>query len=726
MSISYNTSLVCFSLAIILRIISQGFEVEKIDKKERVEMNKKKHSKYRFVLRMMKVLFVFVLISSGMLSVPKVSAAAGRGTDFVILPEETTTFSPMRLMVRTLPKDGDRDTGLEWFRVPVSQDESYATETAFDEKYSTTAAADKASINGTNKSTSQVCYIDDLDNYGGDNKISQNGEYWVKTTFRDAETGQEFPIIHSIDLSSIFTQSVIERDGMDGQTGSELYPAEAVRTSGTNQDYITNQVGVALDLNGEVLASTVNGEEKVMNNPAGTFAELPVQPRILAPQYGIPDNINVPVNGTDLGTASFSYVSGQEVGDSVVSFHIEDNKWDKPEPVEGATVMIDGQNYLTDKDGNTEGISLKAPASYNYTVTGASSIPTSGTVYFTAEGQSINEEVTLQLTGPSISMVHGYVIDENGFPVPGATVSTPIDGYEVTTDDNGFYVLLQVKTGMADVKVSKSGFVSQQVPVATAAGTSVEQNFTLASGTDKAYTLSGIVADTTGTAVAGATVSAGGEVTTTDMYGAYSLGLIESGMVTVETSKPGYTTRVETVNVTQDMSYNIQLDKYTAVSFNVYDKYGAPAEGASVHINEQTYTTNKNGMTEAVPVAENGTYSYTVTKEGYKDATGVLYVTSEQEVIYEYVILEPLPITPVAEEAEISFNVRDNQGVPVQGATVEVNGQTVQTNEFGNTEAITIAKNSTYPYTITKEGYMNTTGVTYSTGVQYVYIRPSW
>ncbi len=684
-------------------------------------MYKQKNSRYKLAKQMMKLLLILTLVTSGMMSVPTANAAASEGTDFAFIkPSSTPDFDGATpLIVKTLPKGGDVDTGLEWFRVPVSGDESYADVAAFDAKYSTTPAADKAEMNGTNESTPQAFYLED----GLSNQIGRNGEYWVKVTFKEEATGEEFPVIHSVDVNSLFTQSVVQRDGKDGQTGTELYAAESVRTTGTNEDYITNKVGLAFDMNGEILASTSNGQDSVKNTPQGTYATLAVQPRMLTPEYGIPASVDVPVNSTDLGTVSFTYEPNQQVGNSEVSFHIADNT---SKPVQGANINIDGKNYLTDASGNSEAITLKAPGRYVFTVTGDGYIATSGVVYFTGEGQSVIEEAVLEASDPGVSTVYGYVVDENGFPLPGATVSTPINNYKVTTDDNGFYVLPGASdpTVMTDVKVSKDGFVSQQVSVVTASGVNAKQNFTLVKGANQGYTISGTVTDLSGTPVGGATVSAGGKGTTTDVHGDYTLGLLAPGEVTVEASKPGYTTSVETINVTQDMEYNIQLAKLqqTTVSFQVWDsEKEIPVEGATVAFNGQTYITNADGITEDASVSGYGEFPYTVSKDGYEDVTGFIYLDGGQEFVNESVYLRPIP-TPVSDvDTTVSFVVRDDQGTEVEGAAVEFSGQTYTTNADGIAE-ITVTEDGWQSYSITKDGFAETSGEIYvADGEEFVF-----
>jgi HSP20 family molecular chaperone IbpA len=117
------------------------------------------------------------------------------------------------------------------------------------------------------------------------------------------------------------------------------------------------------------------------------------------------------------------------------------------------------------------------------------------------------------------------------------------------------------------------------------------------------------------------------------------------------------------------------------VTFNVN------VTGATVTLNGTTNPAGNYIFTGIAP----GTYSYTVSKTGYNDATGSVTVSSQD-------VTESVTLT--APTYKVTFSVN------VTGATVTLNGTT---NSAGNYIFTGIAP-GTYSYTISKTGYNDATG----------------
>lgn len=64
-------------------------------------------------------------------------------------------------------------------------------------------------------------------------------------------------------------------------------------------------------------------------------------------------------------------------------------------------------------------------------------------------------------SGPTPGTLAGYVRDNNGNPLPSAVVQTGDGNYSDTTDNNGFFQILDVEPGMYELTASANGYVGQ-------------------------------------------------------------------------------------------------------------------------------------------------------------------------------------------------------------------------------------------------------------------------
>ena len=161
-------------------------------------------------------------------------------------------------------------------------------------------------------------------------------------------------------------------------------------------------------------------------------------------------------------------------------------------------------------------------------------------------------------------------------------------------------------------------------------------------GTDEAETaaIEFTVTDNDG-AVAGATVSVGDVTGTTDAEGKATLELPE-GEASYTVSKSGYEDATGTVTVTAEnisgtthegvsvtMTKTVVPADKAAVEFTVTDSEGAIA-GATITIGDESKTTDAEG--KATFNLSEGETSYTVSMDGYEDATGTPPTTTTAAV----------------------------------------------------------------------------------------------
>ncbi len=146
-------------------------------------------------------------------------------------------------------------------------------------------------------------------------------------------------------------------------------------------------------------------------------------------------------------------------------------------------------------------------------------------------------------TTTSAGMITGTVTGSGG-TVAGAAVS--YSGGSATTGSNGGYTLSNVPAGTVSVTASATGYQSSTQSVTVTANATTSQNFTLSTA---AGTVAGTVTNSSGTALAGATVSYSGGSTVTASNGSYTLSNIQVGTFTVTASAAGYQNSIQSVTV---------------------------------------------------------------------------------------------------------------------------------------------------------------------------------
>ncbi|MFJ4223440.1 collagen binding domain-containing protein [Microbacterium sp. NPDC089695] len=249
--------------------------------------------------------------------------------------------------------------------------------------------------------------------------------------------------------------------------------------------------------------------------------------------------------------------------------------------------------------------------------------------------------------------VSGRVLDDDGMPVPGATVS--IDGtLTTTTDAAGFYQFDTVDVGGHTVVVTPPSGFSTTDPVrpivvpADSEDPIEDIDFTLVENA----TLSGAVT-ANGVGVAGVTVTATapGEPTLTAVTsagGGYSFPRLPSGAYEVAvTTPPGYTavgatTRSESVATDDVTGVDFALARLGALSGTVLTDDGDPVSGAVITLDTgagtQQLTTAADGTYGLGDLAP-GTYTLTITPPAgttvVGSATLTVVITAAGEAIVD-------------------------------------------------------------------------------------------
>src|SRR5271165_94482 len=154
------------------------------------------------------------------------------------------------------------------------------------------------------------------------------------------------------------------------------------------------------------------------------------------------------------------------------------------------------------------------------------------------------------LSAAETSRISGKVLDPKGATVAGANVKllnaagTKVG--ETVSDRDGNFVLAGVDPGVYQVKAEEPSYVTVMANASVASGQQQQIGVQVAQGITQ---LSGIVVDTSGTALAGATVmvrSADGTVerlTQSDSNGVFSISGLAAGNYQLVVSSPGFATK---------------------------------------------------------------------------------------------------------------------------------------------------------------------------------------
>ena len=208
------------------------------------------------------------------------------------------------------------------------------------------------------------------------------------------------------------------------------------------------------------------------------------------------------------------------------------------------------------------------------------------------------------------------------------------------------------------------------------------------------YLVSFTVTTLKNVAVPGAFITIGNKVITTDESGTANV-LLENGEYTYTLNKANWTQQTGEFVVLNGPIF-ITINNFEAtpykVTFTIYEGE-APMEGAEIKIGINTLETDDTGI--ASVDLEPGTYSYTVSKAGFKTIESVLTIENKPVEIFERMFLESLTV---------NFAVIDRRrSIYVPQADITVTNTTQKTDDEGQAQIGLQA--GQYEMRVMKEGY---------------------
>ena len=231
-------------------------------------------------------------------------------------------------------------------------------------------------------------------------------------------------------------------------------------------------------------------------------------------------------------------------------------------------------------------------------------------------------------------------------------------------------------------------------------------------GTETAFTIEGVVSSDLGP-LSGVAVTLGEESKTTGTAGSYSFEVAE-GEYTLTFAKDGYVTQTKTVNTDDAVSGKVTLNvsmaavqkEYVVISGKVTDaESGAALEGAVISGSalDSSVTTDSDGA-YTLPQLEKGSYSFTVSMNGYTSQT---VSVSESDITGDtYTLNIQLTAIPAEELVTVSGTVTaDYPNGNLSGVTVSAGaGYASATTDENGAYSLSLTSGD-YTLTFSKEGY---------------------
>ncbi len=232
------------------------------------------------------------------------------------------------------------------------------------------------------------------------------------------------------------------------------------------------------------------------------------------------------------------------------------------------------------------------------------------------------------------------------------------------------------------------------------------------SGEETAFTIEGVVSSDLGP-LSGVAVTLGEESKTTGTAGSYSFEVAE-GEYTLTFAKDGYVTQTKTVNTDDAVSGKVTLNvnmaavqaEYVVISGKVTDAAGGAAlEGAVISGSalDSSVTTGADGA-YTLPQLEKGSYSFTVSMNGYTSQT---VSVSESDITGDtYTLNIQLTAIPAEELVTVSGTVTaDYPSGTLSGVTVSAGAEYASaTTDENGAYSLRLAEGD-YTLTFSKEGY---------------------
>ncbi|WP_270181050.1 MSCRAMM family protein [Alkalihalobacillus sp. CinArs1] len=292
-------------------------------------------------------------------------------------------------------------------------------------------------------------------------------------------------------------------------------------------------------------------------------------------------------------------------------------------------------------------------------------------------GEITELTVPLSLAGGSIQ---GTITDTSGAPLPGSFVEvTNVNGVlvaTITTDQNGEFLLSDIKVGQLNVKATAPGYGATTIGVIVEPAETSPVQLALSEITG---TISGVVTDTDGTPIGNATVTVTDGTNTSvatvisNSDGSYTIPQLDPDQYTVTASESSTGANVVTGTVTPDEETVVDISLIptgAVVQGTILDVGGEVVVGATVELRSvspfgpviSTVLTDSDGNYDFGTIS-NGTYTLVVTAENYGSESGSVLIEAGVPTIQQFAL------TPDPSSVE---GVVTTDGVPAPNTVVRL------------------------------------------------------
>ena len=484
----------------------------------------------------------------------------------------------------------------------------------------------------------------------------------------------------------------------DGRTDNPRVDSDVTKDDSVEAQFSPRyKVDMSTDGWGE-LTATVNGsplpEDGIVDpNTKVTFTAQPDDGYKVAKWKGVTFTQTAPEATRELEVVKDTAVSVDfEPIEVALTFVVV--KKGTSEAIPGAAVQLDGMApRFTDAEGKVVYEKLHY-GKYNYSVSLRGSLMVASAVEVRS---NVTKQVELEWDGVEVI----FVVKDGTNTVEGAVVT--VDGTNVETNSQGEAIFSLAKA-KHDYTVEKAEYESKTgtVDLTATTGQPVKEVVQLS----RAFKFTLTVTDGSNP-VEGAKVKVAKGVGDTVVLVTPSTGTVEVKLVagTYNYSVKKYAFEAFDGSVTlatQDEKKEVALQRKTAkLNFKVMAAGGGALAGATITVdgNSPLSVPATGGVSVELPVIEGHYYTYKVEKEGYNTAKGSVELKEGGTDVT--VTLEP--------SATATFVLKGADGKLVEGATVEVDGNSQKT-DGGGKAAIVGLKRQTYSYTVKLEGYEDASG----------------
>ena len=382
---------------------------------------------------------------------------------------------------------------------------------------------------------------------------------------------------------------------------------------------------------------------------------------------------------------------------SVVTFTVVDTS---NHPIDGASIVFNGDTKHTGSNGNAVFDSVPNGNGMILTV----NYPGDSTKVASVSVDNANTSETIKLV-PGLYSVTFHVIDSVKNPVEGATVI--FNGDTLHTSSSGSVIFHNETYGLGlSYHITRYGYSTDAGTVNVIGNEVFVDTIHIVV---KTYNVTFTVVDSVNKAMSGVNVIFNYQSSVTNSSGkAKFINIVPENNLQYSVSETGYVTVNSSVNVTNDsVSVKVILWKngtIFTITFDVVDSTSKPIKGVDVIFNGLGKLTNSLGFAVFDSIMPADSVNYGASLTGYSSYSGDLISVSGNDTLNIMLTLATYNVT---------FNITDNLGNPLDSAIVQFNGKDQLTNSSGVTVFQNVVPDtSKMNYTVSDSTYNGKSGST--------------